>query len=157
MRKFTIKEKTNGELAVRGLSEKAHEMYSGTDPLTIAEYEEYGKKLYSMRGCLGDKDGLTFEELQEDLEALADEMMIGETYEDPEGEWEITEVNGDQVTVKNIQEGNLNYGIEYMVSWGEAKYFLNGGYGKASEKAEITKKSAETPADENASKQFPHL
>ena len=44
MRKLTIKEKTNGELAVRGLSEKAHEMYSGTDPLTIAEYEEDGKK-----------------------------------------------------------------------------------------------------------------
>ena len=59
-----------------------------------------------MRGCLGDQDGMTFEELQETLEALADESIMGETYDDPEGEWEVIAVEGDQVTVKCIQEDN---------------------------------------------------
>lgn len=126
MRKITNTEKVNGEMAIRSLSDKAERMYSGTDPLTIAEYEEDGKKLYAMRGCLGDQDGMTFEELQDELEALADESIMGETYEDPEGEWEVIAVDGDQVTVKCIQEENLNYGREYCVPFKEAWYYITG-------------------------------
>lgn len=127
MRKLTINEKQNGELAVRSLSKKAQDTYYGTDPLGIAEYEEDGEKRYSIRGTLGDKDGMTFAELQEEFGAFADEMLIGETYEDPEGEWEITSVDGDHVTVKNIQDGNADYGHECIVSYDEARHYLNGG------------------------------
>ncbi|MCM1039843.1 MAG: hypothetical protein NC434_11015 [Ruminococcus sp.] len=33
-----------------------------------------GEKLYSYTGCLGDSEGITFEELQADFESLADEL-----------------------------------------------------------------------------------
>lgn len=62
MRKLTIKEKTNGELAVRNFCKEAYEAYSGIDPLTVAECWD---GTYSIRGTLGDIDGLTFEELEE--------------------------------------------------------------------------------------------
>ncbi|MBR3330645.1 MAG: hypothetical protein IKG25_05430 [Mogibacterium sp.] len=78
MRKITNAEKVNGELAMRRLSKKAADMYSGTDPLTIAEYEEDGQTLYSMRGALGNEDGMTFEAIQKMLEELADEMADDE-------------------------------------------------------------------------------
>ena len=54
-------------------------------------------------------------------------VKVGATYEDPEGEWEITAVDGDQVTVKNIQVGNADYGHECIVSYDEARHYLNGG------------------------------
>ena len=47
MRKFTNSQKVAGEMAVRGLSDKAAEFYSGADPLDVFEYEEDGKKLYA--------------------------------------------------------------------------------------------------------------
>lgn len=53
--------------------------------------------------------------------------IIGEQYEDPEGIWEVIEVDGDEVTVKNIQEGNINEGKEFCVDYDEAKYYINGG------------------------------
>lgn len=50
--------------------------------------------------------------------------IIGRTYEDPEGIWEVIEVDGEEVTVKNIQEGNINEGKEFVVSLEEACYYL---------------------------------
>ena len=45
MRKFTNKQKVAGELAIRSLSDKAAEFYSGADPLAVFEYEEDGTEL----------------------------------------------------------------------------------------------------------------
>ena len=127
MRKLTIKEKQNGELAMRGLSFKADWFYGGADPLTVAEYEEDDKTLYAIRGCLGDKDGITFEELQEMFEDWADEALTGLTYEDPEGEWEVIAVDGDKMTVKCVQEGNPNYGRDdFCVDFKEVWHYICG-------------------------------
>ena len=80
MRKFNNSEKVAGEMAVRGLSDKAQEFYSGADPLDVFEYEEDGAKLYAYSGAFGERDGLTieererdFEEMQEELDAFKDE------------------------------------------------------------------------------------
>lgn len=51
-------------------------------------------------------------------------LKVGMTYEDNDGTWEITEIDGDDVTVVNVQEGNLNEGEECIVSVSEAKYFV---------------------------------
>lgn len=62
---------------------------------------------------------------------LADEKaaaMIGETYDDPEGVWEITEATREHVAIRNIQKGNLNYGFEAVVPTKEAEYFLTHSY-----------------------------
>lgn len=50
--------------------------------------------------------------------------MIGKTYEDPEGIWEIVEVNGNEVVIQNVQEGNLNFGKQFSVTAEEAEYYL---------------------------------
>lgn len=50
------------------------------------------------------------------------------TYSDPEGEWEITEIDGTEVTIKCIQEGNLNEGREFGVSLEEAEHYINHRY-----------------------------
>lgn len=52
--------------------------------------------------------------------------LTGKKYEDPEGIWEVTEVNGVGVTVKNIQEGNINEGKEFCVPFAEAMHYING-------------------------------
>lgn len=70
MRRFTISEKRAGEMAVRRMSDKAQDFYNGTDPLAVYEYEDEDEdedeepvKLYAIRGCIGDRDGMTFDEL----------------------------------------------------------------------------------------------
>lgn len=73
MRKFTASEKTNGEMAIRNLSEKAQRVYSETDPLDV--YERDG--MYFVRGCLGNRDNLTIDELDkffdfDDFESMYD-------------------------------------------------------------------------------------
>ena len=71
MRSFTITEKENGELACRNLSEKAKEVYDGTDPLDVYEYvNSDGNKVYAYTGCYGNEYDLSFEELQENLEGF---------------------------------------------------------------------------------------
>ena len=59
---------------------------------------------------------------------------VGETYSDPDGVWEITDViyhpikaTGQkfEACIKNVQEGNLNFGMESGVDIREAIYFLN--------------------------------
>lgn len=74
MRKFNNSEKVAGEMAVRGLSDKAAEFYSGADPLDVFEYEEDGAKLYAYSGAFGERDGLTFEELEKDFEEMQAEF-----------------------------------------------------------------------------------
>lgn len=74
MRKFTISEKRAGEMAVRKMSDKAQNFYSGTDPLNVYEYEQDEKALYAYDGCLGETSGMTFEELEKEFESLQDEI-----------------------------------------------------------------------------------
>ena len=69
MRRFTVTEKENGELACRNLSEKAKEVYNGT-ALDVYEYINNGNKVYAYTGCYGNEYDLSFEELQENLEGL---------------------------------------------------------------------------------------
>ena len=74
MKKFTMKEKVNGEMAARNLSEKAFKFYSETDPLTIYEYEtENGKRYaYDFSGTI--VSDLTFSELENDFIDLYNEF-----------------------------------------------------------------------------------
>ncbi len=79
--KFTNRMKVNGELAMRRMSDKAQEFYSNTDPFNVYEYEnENDQTVYGYDGCFGEKYGLTFEEMQTELEELQDAM--GEDEED---------------------------------------------------------------------------
>lgn len=73
--KYTNRMKVNGELAMRSASEKAQDFYSNTDPLGVYEYEDAdGNTLYGYDGCFGSVEGLTFEQLQEEFEAMHDEL-----------------------------------------------------------------------------------
>ena len=73
--KFTANEKSNGEMAVRLLSEKAKNIYNNTDPLNVYEYEDQeGNKAYAYDGCLGECSGLSLEELDSDLSCMFDEI-----------------------------------------------------------------------------------
>lgn len=83
MKKFTNSQKVAGEMAVRSLSDKASEFYSGADPLDVFEYEEDGAKLYAYSGAFGERDGLTFEELEKDFEEMQDEFNFED--EDKDG------------------------------------------------------------------------
>lgn len=74
MRNYTNSQKVDGEMAVRGLSDKAAEFYIGADPLDVFEYEEDGAKLYAYSGAFGERDGLTFEELEKDFEEMQAEF-----------------------------------------------------------------------------------
>lgn len=72
---------------------------------------------------------------QLDLDAYElGQEYIGETYSDPDGVWEITDVKVNiipatgqkfEALIKNIQEENLNFGMESGVDIREAIYFLN--------------------------------
>lgn len=70
MRKFNNSEKLAGEMAIRSLSDKAAEFYNGADPLDVFEYEEDGNKLYAYSGAFGERDDMTFEELERDFEEM---------------------------------------------------------------------------------------
>lgn len=74
MRNFTNSQKVAGEMAVRSLSDKAAEFYNGADPLDVFEYEEDGAKLYAYSGAFGERDGLTFEELEREFEEMQEEL-----------------------------------------------------------------------------------
>lgn len=65
--------KVAGELAVRGLSEKAKEIYYTTDPLNVYKYENLvNGTRYGYDGCFGEKNGLTIYELEAELEDMWD-------------------------------------------------------------------------------------
>ena len=54
--------------------------------------------------------------------------MIGKTYDDPEGVWEVVRYNdeADDFTVKCIQTGNTWLGMSFGVSAEEVEYYING-------------------------------
>lgn len=85
--KRTISMKSAGELACRRLSEKAQTVYNESQPFDVFEYENFeGEKVYAYTGVFGAKDGMTFEELEEDLEDLYD--ALAECYDEEEDEEE---------------------------------------------------------------------
>lgn len=80
--RYTIAMKARGEMAMRMASEEAWEFYLDTDPLEVYEYEDAnGRKLYSYEcGGLASREGLTFEELEEEFEEMY-EVMNGTSEE----------------------------------------------------------------------------
>lgn len=82
MRNFNNSEKLAGELATRSLSNKAAEFYNETDPLDVFEYEEDGNKSYAYSGAFGERDGMTFEELERDFEEMQEELDAFEEEEE---------------------------------------------------------------------------
>lgn len=75
MRKYTYNMKVQGELAMRSASDVAQRLYESTDPLTVYEYRDAeDQKRYAYTGCLGEAEGLTFEELVKTLEEIAREI-----------------------------------------------------------------------------------
>ena len=56
------------------------------------------------------------------------ELLPGMQYEDPEGIWEIVEICGNDVTVRQIQEGSLNLGQEYSVTLDEVIWYRTHDY-----------------------------
>ena len=81
MRKFTMSEKRNGEMAMRSLSELAWEFYSNTDPLDVIEVlveskdeDSEDEKRYYVRGAY-EWDNLTFEELEEHFENIQRDIL----------------------------------------------------------------------------------
>ena len=67
MKKITQAAKDKGEMLMRGLSDKAQNVYNTTDPLTVAQFDDNS---ISVRGCLGDYDDMTEKELEAMLEDL---------------------------------------------------------------------------------------
>ena len=50
--------------------------------------------------------------------------IVGRTYQDPEGIWEVTGTCGQLVEIRQVQEDNLNFGFESVVTMEEAMYYL---------------------------------
>ena len=73
MRKFTTTEKSNGELAVRGMSEKVQDLCSNCDVIKVYEYtDDFDLVRYALDYDGFVTDNLSFEECEERLEDLAD-------------------------------------------------------------------------------------
>lgn len=72
MKKFTKKEKINGELATRYLNPKAFEIYSNSDPVTVWEYEKEDQTFYAIDFCGAFEDNMSFEELEKFIEIYAE-------------------------------------------------------------------------------------
>ncbi len=66
--KFTNNEKSNGELAVRYMSDKARKVYDETDSVSVIEYDYGDEKRYFVDIAGYSRSGLTFEEAEEFLE-----------------------------------------------------------------------------------------
>ena len=81
--KFTVAEKMAGERIINRLSEKAQYVYNETDPFRVYEYdntygggdEEGAEKLYAYDGAFGENQDLTFDQLNEDLTCIYDELQ----------------------------------------------------------------------------------
>lgn len=91
MKNFTRRERENGELALRNLSEKAFWLYSVTDPVTVWEIEkdiedDEGEcfetvKTYAIDFGGDFREDMSFKELEEFLEELADDLLELESRE----------------------------------------------------------------------------
>ena len=74
-KRFSAKEKANGERAVRLLSDKASVYYDQTDRLEVYQYEDKsGDALYAIRG-FESRDGMTLDELEEYFEECFDDVQ----------------------------------------------------------------------------------
>lgn len=83
MKKHTVYQKNQGELAVRDLSEKAFKYYSTTDPLDVYEVETPdGEKRYDVVEGQVETLGLTFKELDEMFTDLREQIEREEAEED---------------------------------------------------------------------------
>ncbi|MBQ9887266.1 MAG: hypothetical protein IJM37_10495 [Lachnospiraceae bacterium] len=74
--RFTPECKAAGELACRSLSSKAYSFYCNTAPLAVYEVGLRWKHYY-IRGVIN-KDYISFEEMQELFEELADDCGLSE-------------------------------------------------------------------------------
>jgi hypothetical protein len=79
MKGYSIEEKRNGELAVRGLSEKAQNYYNGNEVglVEVAGYKtgyEEGERRYAITGEGRDDEWLTLKEVEEYFEEMQDEV-----------------------------------------------------------------------------------
>lgn len=56
------------------------------------------------------------------------EKYVDETYEDPDGEWQVTDIKAVDgkifAEIKNVQDGNINEGFESIVPIEEVDYFM---------------------------------
>ena len=96
-----------------------HTIYNGFGSDTCTAPKEPG--IYTMYELVNDGNthaGFTWKR----------ENLLGITYEDPEGIWEIISEENGRFTVRNIQENNLNYNHECVVSTDELCYFLHNKY-----------------------------
>lgn len=81
--KYTNEMRADGQMAMRYASSKAFEAYSETDPLEVYEYENMdGEKMYAYKDVDGITDGLTFEELERELENLWDIYNNTDVYDE---------------------------------------------------------------------------
>lgn len=71
MKQITLKNRANGELLVREMSEKAQSVYYASDPITVAKMFD---DTISIRGVFGDYDDLSFEQAEKFFEDIADSM-----------------------------------------------------------------------------------
>ena len=79
MKGYSIEEKRSGELAVRGLSEKAQDYYNENEVglVEVAGYKtgyEDGERRYAIIGEGRDDEWLTLKEVEEYFEEMYDEL-----------------------------------------------------------------------------------
>ena len=55
---------------------------------------------------------------------------VGDTYEDPDGVFLIADISGNAVNVENVQNGNINFGHEFIVDLHEVAFFMSADYDK---------------------------
>lgn len=79
---------------------------------------------YMMYGTLQDYEDI---DLEKELAKAVRETYIDAEYEDPEGEWRVTEVDDEQAYVINVQAGNPNEGKEMAIPFEELHYYMTGG------------------------------
>lgn len=108
MRKFKSFEKTAGEMAVRRMSEKAQEFYNASEPLEVYEYDGNDEEpLYAYVGAWGEKDGMTFDELEKTLEELADELTESQKEE------QIIEIYENYGVLAHEKRSVFTYGVPH--------------------------------------------
>lgn len=79
MKGYSVEEKRNGELAVRGLSEKAQNYYNENEVglVEVAGYKtgyEENERRYAVTGEGRDDEWLTLKEVEEYFEEMYDEL-----------------------------------------------------------------------------------
>lgn len=79
MKGYSIEEKRNGELAVKGMSQKAQDYYNENEVrlVEVAGYKtgyEEGERRYAITGEGRDDEWLTLKEVEEYFEEMYDEL-----------------------------------------------------------------------------------